>query len=222
MNINRLILHTRDLQAQTAFYHTKLGFTIVSQLENQCTFQAGLTELVFISASPDEFRPYHFAFNVTEDGFPRAEQWLLERDIRPIVKDEQTRHVFTEWNAEAIYFHDPDGNILEFITRHNLASRSGHDTFQTADILCISEAGIVVEDPVDFTIQFRKRTGIGIWREAGADFKAVGGEDGLLIAVTSNRIWFPTQIPAGPLPMTLYSKDINQSFSYGPYLFNQA
>lgn len=222
MNINRLILHTRDLQAQTAFYHNTLGLVILSQQDNQCVLKAGETELVFITASHEDFHPYHFAFNVTEDGFREAEQWLLERKIQPIVKDEQTRHVFTEWNAEAIYFHDADGNILEFITRHNLANRSGHSTFQTADILCISEAGIVVEDPVDFTKQFRKQTGIGIWREAGADFKAVGGEDGLLIAVKSNRIWFPTQIPAGPLAMSLYSKDISHTFSYGPYLFHQA
>lgn len=219
MQINRLILQTSRLKDQLEFYTQKLGLEPVFIQGNEFAVRAGHSELHFQEMTTTDIHLYHVAFNVTENGFKLAKEWLITRNIFPLVKDNHSQFVFEDWNAEAIYFRDADENIIEFITRHNLANRTNNTVFQKEDIVCISEAGIVVEDVSSFVSHWIQQTNIGLWREAGEDFKAVGGEDGLLIVVKKNRAWFPTAITAQQQPMTLYSSDLRSTLNYGHYRF---
>lgn len=61
----------------------------------------------------------HFAFRCSkEDILTRAVDWLKQRDLQPynFLKDGNEQPMVFAWMpAIAIYFNDPDGNVLEFI-----------------------------------------------------------------------------------------------------------
>jgi catechol-2,3-dioxygenase len=61
----------------------------------------------------------HFAFRCdVEDVLHKSANWLKERNLQPynFLKDENEKPMVFAWMpAIAIYFDDPDGNVLEFI-----------------------------------------------------------------------------------------------------------
>jgi lactoylglutathione lyase len=66
-----------------------------------------------------EWTRRHFAFGVTLEELLNAPQWLKERGIEPresfgLQPIEPIVHTWMP--AAAVYFNDPDGNSLEFIT----------------------------------------------------------------------------------------------------------
>jgi catechol 2,3-dioxygenase-like lactoylglutathione lyase family enzyme/GNAT superfamily N-acetyltransferase len=69
-----------------------------------------------------EERPFvqgHFAFEVDREGLSRAREWLAARGISPAAAFGRapTEPVVHTWMpAASLYFDDPDGNVLEFIT----------------------------------------------------------------------------------------------------------
>ena len=108
---------------------------------------------------------------------------------------------FEAWNANAVYFYDNNGNLLEFISRHDLENAST-ENFSSKSILNISEIGIVTENPLELgnrliekhTLEFfSKNNNIEV-------FSALGDDEGLLIIVKPNRNWYPTQTPSQSNP----------------------
>ena len=69
----------------------------------------------------------HFAFRCDlEDILHRSVNWLKERNLQPynFLKDATEQPMVFAWMpAIAIYFNDPDGNILEFIAVLEVSSR---------------------------------------------------------------------------------------------------
>ena len=67
----------------------------------------------------EEFATRHFAFRCdVEDVLHKSVGWLKERNLKPynFLKDETEKPMVFAWMpAIAIYFNDPDGNVLEFI-----------------------------------------------------------------------------------------------------------
>ena len=118
-------LTVRSMEAAIAFYCNKLGLQLASVDEARriafCwigdipnTYMLGLWE-----KPAAEIAPRHFAFRCSID-FIRTEasDWLMQRGLRPynFLKDESTQPMVFAWMpALAIYFDDPDGNVLEFI-----------------------------------------------------------------------------------------------------------
>ncbi len=72
-------------------------------------------------AESDSYRieKRHFAFRCdAEDVLYKSVSWLKERNLQPynFLKDENEKPMVFAWMpAIAIYFDDPDGNVLEFI-----------------------------------------------------------------------------------------------------------
>jgi catechol-2,3-dioxygenase len=66
-----------------------------------------------------EVEKRHFAFRCdTEDVLYKSVGWLKERNLKPynFLKSETEKPMVFAWMpAIAIYFDDPDGNVLEFI-----------------------------------------------------------------------------------------------------------
>ena len=66
-----------------------------------------------------EMEKRHFAFRCeVEDILDKSVAWLKERNLKPynFLKDETEKPMVFAWMpAIAIYFDDPDGNVLEFI-----------------------------------------------------------------------------------------------------------
>jgi hypothetical protein len=143
--ILKLCLQTHRLPEVRAFYRDTLRFPIQEESVDSVTFQAGATSLTFVRTPRKQSRPfYHFAFNIPENKLPSAREWLEERT--PLAtRGERVVFHFPDWNAHAIYFWDPGGNLGELIARHDLPNARGGG-FTAGDILYASEIGLVVKD----------------------------------------------------------------------------
>lgn len=200
MRIEELQLYTSDLDAQHAFYGDLLGLTQIESGPGQRAFQAGYTRLIFHHDSQWQ-RFYHFAFLVPALRFAAARNWLAARC--PLLSDAsgQTHFHFEAWNAEAVYFADPAGNIAELIARHDLPSTPG-DSFNAAQISGVNEIGVVVEDVPGMVDHLEQQYGLTPYLgRRYDDFTAVGDAEGLLIVVQTARPWLPTGQAAQVTPL---------------------
>src|SRR5690554_7188718 len=137
MKLKELTLYTSQPSVLEDFYKHILGLKLVDKLDDELLFELKNSKLRFIRK--ESSRPYHFAFNIASNKIKEALEWLKSRVS--ILKNKDDDIVdFPAWNAESIYFYDPDKNILEFIARKNLDNKTEGD-FSTEDIFEISEIG---------------------------------------------------------------------------------
>ena len=214
MEFLELHLCTRDLARQRNFYTETLGLRLLGETPQHFTVEAGSSTLHF-NISESEVAAYHFAFNISENKLAEAKAWLLER-VELLEQAGQDQFASESWNAEQVYFLDADGNIVEFIARHEL-SNANDDPFSSQHMLNVSEIGYVVPNVLK-TVSGLGELGLGPYREPEEKFAAVGDAHGLLIVAETNRPWFPTgrmptEVRAGvaPLELTLSS---SQAFDY--------
>ncbi len=86
------------------------------------------------------------------------------------------------------------GNLLEFIARHEMPN-AAKGNFSTADVLNMSEIGIVVDDVQGFVGKVQTRFGLDVYptsRQPSDQFSAVGSGHGTFIVVRRRRIWLMT------------------------------
>ncbi len=140
---------------------------------------------------------YHFAFLVPGDRFAAALEWARGRVA--LLGDV---FEFENWDAEAVYFHDPAGSIVELIAHHGLEENGRHGPFAADELVGFSELGIVGDRPRAAPAARdrgpraleRDRRGAGparLRRREGpnADPRSTG------------RGWLPTGRPAEPHPV---------------------
>lgn len=201
MNITYLELPARDLIAQRDFYSRVLELPVELSAD-RLELKAGKTTLAFIRAETDFAGAYHFAFNIPENQFPAAKEWLSNRIL--LLKDESGKDEFTSenWNSNSFYFKDAAGNVLELIARHNLRNAVKRD-FDSYQILNVSEIGLSSEDVIGLANELCARLGISVFQqEPNETFTPVGDDNGLLILPVKNRIWIPNSgVPAELLPV---------------------
>jgi catechol-2,3-dioxygenase len=204
MKFLEVTLPATRLEALSAFYGHRLGLPVEHVGGTLCV-QVGLSRLRF-SLSTDAHAPVHLAFNVPEHQFAEAKAWLSERCALTRGTSGNDEFFFEGWNAHAVYFVDPDANILELIARHTLPPPLQVDgAFGAHSLLDISEVGIVTDD-VRATAQLAwDRLGAPIYKNAPNDqFMPVGDEHGLLIIVAQGRPWFAHEAQrAMPVQTTL-------------------
>jgi catechol-2,3-dioxygenase len=201
VNILEVQFKTNSVAKVKDFYVNTLNLPLLDDTNDSFTLLAGLSKLVFSQTDSKMESFYHFAFNISENKFAEAKEWLLER--LPLLKENDNEEfVFTAWNAHALYFLDPAGNIVEFIARHNLFSGST-GPFSVKDILCVSEIGLSVNDVPEAVDYLRSSLGIEPWKGNGETFQPVGDEHGLFIVVPGERPWFPTEKKGGMCPLAV-------------------
>lgn len=192
MSFSLLTLYTDRLLAQKEFYSKTLSFPLVQTDQTSFSVQIGKTRLQFKASNQAE--PTHFAINIPSHGMLAAQSWLKMRvPILPFQGKEVVD--FSNWNAEAIYFHDPAGNIVEFIARRNLAIASA-PTFKSNQCTCISEVGIGTNNIEQIYQQLQSTLKLPIYDGSFDRFCAIGHEDGLFIVVNyKKKKWFPSDEP---------------------------
>ncbi len=205
MNLIKLTLLAKDLASQLSFYAETLKLpAAIDPSGERLTIQAGNSQLIFEQSEEDFNGIYHFAFNIPPDQFTEGQAWLAERLALHQKSDGKVVYDFESWNAHAVYFHDPAGNILELIARHDLP-QAAVGPFSEQSFLCISEIGVVCEDVLETVKAFQTNLGLGVYRgEANDKFTPLGDEHGLLIVVKRGRPWFadPSGMGAGMNPLT--------------------
>lgn len=206
MNITRVELLSADLQAQRDFYADVLELP-VTLTPSGLEVKAGVSDLVFKQAWSDFDGAYHFAFNIPENQFKAAKEWIASRV--PLLRDSGGQEEFASksWNSDSVYFLDPVGNVLEFIARHRLQN-AVHGEFGSGQILSVSEIGLPSEDVVRFANELCTKLGLSVFmQEPDENFTPVGDDNGLLILPFRDRIWKPDSgVPAKLLPVHVWGE----------------
>ncbi|HJY14036.1 MAG TPA: hypothetical protein VJ304_14680, partial [Flavobacterium sp.] len=184
------------IQETETFYNNILGLKILEKRSDSLTIQAGSSILKFIENSEFD-STYHFAFNIPENKLEEAISWCAEKVDLIIIQDKRIIANFETWNANAVYFYDNNGNLLEFIARHDLDNFQIKE-FSSKSILNISEIGIVDENPMELGEQLIESYDLMFFEKNfnSETFAAIGDDEGLLIIVKPNRNWYPTQTPS--------------------------
>jgi catechol-2,3-dioxygenase len=205
MFFHHVQLLTRDIAKQLEFYQNVLELPVLKQSDTSATFQVGSSKLEFVQRPQNVF--YHFAFNIPSHQFAEAKEWLSKRV--DLIRDSTGKGAFhtDNWNADNIYFYDTDGNIGEFIARHDLKSDVS-EPFSAKSLECVSELGIVTDDVPQTVERIQALTGALLYRAVMDEmFVPVGDEHGLFIVVKQNRIWFPETKPALAAPFKVRITD---------------
>lgn len=201
MYISYLELLTSDLKAQRDFYANVLE--LPAELNSSgLEVKAGKTDILFTQAASDFDGAYHFAFNIPENQFRAAVEWISSRVS--LLQDEHGKDEFDSesWNSRSIYFKDAAGNVLEFIARHNLQN-AVDGAFGSSQILQVSEIGLPSEDVLGFADELCTRLDLPVFRQQPAEtFTPIGDDNGLFILAIKERIWIPDSgVPAKLLPV---------------------
>jgi hypothetical protein len=146
----------------------------------------GETELEFVASDGNPY--YHFAFLAPPARFAT----LLAATTDPL-PDPETGEVvfdFEDWNAKAFYFHDPAGNIVEFVA-HDGIDEEG-----------LSELGLVGEPRA--MAEALQPLALELWDgtlEEEGQLAFLGERGHTLILAPPGRGWMPTGRPAEPHPV---------------------
>ncbi len=117
-------INVTDLQRSLAFYRDVLGLAVGRvEPERRAAFlwiaAPGEAMLGLWEKPAAEVQQQHFAFRAAvDDVLHRSVEWLAERglDCHNFLDDGTRRPMVFAWMpAVSIYFHDPDGHLLELI-----------------------------------------------------------------------------------------------------------
>lgn len=183
-------LQTHKMDELRRFYGKTLGLpsAVSANGPDSLWIKTGPSELEFKQAAPSTEPFYHFAWNIPENQFKEAKEWLSKRT--PLLKDSTTGKDevhFASWNAHAVYFRDPAGNIGEFIARHTLKNGTTK-AFSEQSLLCVSEIGLVTNDVKTISNDLSKKLD---WAKTSGEMSFVGDEMGYLIVAPIGRPWLP-------------------------------
>lgn len=185
-----------------AFYVDTLGMPCVERSPQRLAVQVGETRLRFDAAPGNPFA--HVALLAPGNRFAAAVDWVTEWvDLLP---DPQTGSVlfdFEDWNAQACYFHDPAGNIVEVIAHRDIGLSESFGGFAASEFLGVSEVGLVGDGP-SFTQELERELGLLVWDGGTNDptrLAFVGEKGRTLILCPAGRPWLPTARPAEAHPV---------------------
>ncbi|WP_438298250.1 VOC family protein [Sporosarcina sp. FA15] len=146
MEIKTVVLFTKDLVQMKNFYINILGFSLLNEDKNSFRIAIGTSELEFSTKVVEGNPYYHFAFNIPANKFFEAKLWTKER-VSLLVEEGKDEVEFVHLPAHALYFYDPAGNIVEFISRQSV-SKDSKEAFSIKSILNISEISMTVDDAI--------------------------------------------------------------------------
>jgi catechol 2,3-dioxygenase-like lactoylglutathione lyase family enzyme len=184
-------LYTSKLEEQQSFYSDILNFPIIRSHSNSFTVKTGASRLTFNRSLDDSHPVYHYAVNIPTNKFIQGKEWLMAKTKLLIDSQHGRDELFFEsWNAHAVYFKDPAGNIGELIARHTLNNKR-EGTFTVDDLLNISEIGIPADDPQHVGARLSSAFGL---RQYLNSTMFIGDEQGLFVIPPIGRPWIPERI----------------------------
>lgn len=191
MKLKEVLLGTHSFEAMKAFYGSLLGLQIAEEGPSRLSFQVGESVVAFQESSHMENEFYHIAFTIPTNKFIEAKQWAIDRGISLISRPKEDDEFFFEnWNATALYFYDPDHNLVEFIAHHTLDNAVA-EAFGPNSILRISEIGLPVDDVPEVSRIITETFQLNSWGGAGQKFAPLGDVEGSFIVIDKQRPWFP-------------------------------
>lgn len=176
-----------------AFYASLLGSGPPEPVAGEVSARVGETILELREAPGSPF--YHVAFLVPGDRFEAALAWARgHAELLPDAEMGEPVFDFTNWDAQAIYFHDPAGSIVELIAHHGLGETGATGEFSPSELLGVSEIGLVC-DPPSVAAALEQELGLEVWDgtvEGAGRLAFVGVKARTLILCRAGRPWLPT------------------------------
>lgn len=195
----KVTLYTNQLEDMKGFYEYQLGFRVVEEDETSFTLSIGDSQLVFRESEKAAF--YHFALNIPGNQFTLAKWWAGERVT--LNRQEGMDEVFyANFDADAFYFQDPAGNIVEFIARRSV-DRMGN--FTVDSLLNISEVSITTPYVEEVGEQIEKME-IPVRGNKGIDPKSLnflGSGHAYIILVAPKRMWYFSKQKSETHPLSI-------------------
>lgn len=185
-----------------AFYGQRLGLPVLRHDVASVAVEVGETTVELRAASGTPF--YHVALLVPGDRFEAALAWARERvELLPERETGDVVFDFTNWDAKAVYFHDPAGSIVELIAHRGVGETGAARAFAGEELLGVSEVGLVC-DPPALAEALRRELGLELWDgtvDGEARLAFVGEKARTLILCRAGRPWLPTGRPAEAHPV---------------------
>ncbi len=202
MKVEHLKLYCANLDELRFFYTKKFNFPIVEDAGDCLTLKVGNSLLSF-EENRIHKSYYHFAINIPYSSVNKALKWAHKK-VEVIHYENQAIQEFNAWEARAIFFLDPAGNVVEFIGRKRF-NDDKLGSFNEEAFISISEVGIPVFEVSSAFKAINHATGIEKFDCVSNTFCAAGNDEGLLILVDSaEKSWFPTDDPARAFNLEVY------------------
>lgn len=202
----KVILYTNRLEEMKGFYEYQMGFRIVEEDASSFTLSIGDSQLVFMESDRAAF--YHFALNIPGNQFTLAKSWASSR-VALNRQEGMDEIYYANFDADAFYFQDPAGNIVEFIGRRNV-DRMGN--FSIDSLLNISEVSIttphvkeVGEQIEELDIPVRGNKGVD-----PASLNFLGSGDAFILLVSPKRVWYFSKQKSEVHPLSIELADGRQ------------
>ena len=194
-------LHTNQLNQLKDFYQNTLEMLVVDESVNRFTLQIGKSVLTFKESHLPA--TYHFAFNIPGNHMSEAKKWLKGR-VQLNLEDGNDEIYYKSFDADAIYFDDPAGNVVEFIGRRTKYSEAD---FTISSLLDISEMSITTPHVLEAAEKVQE---VGVTSRNNKtiisdSLNFLGKDDSYMILVPPKRRWyFSDQVSETfPLEITL-------------------
>lgn len=215
MKIKELHLLSDNIIETELFYNNVLNVKTEDKNLNTVSFNVGSTKIIFIQTKTNIKPVYHFAFDIPNNKFEEAFEWMKARtQLIPVIDENNFVSKFDLWNAKSFYFYDNNLNLLELICRFDVNNET-KKPFDSSSILYASEIGIVSESASQTADFLTNKHGIKEFtKQAGTDsFTALGDDYGLLVLVNNQRNWFPTNDLAKSFPTKIvFDNETNENY----------
>jgi catechol 2,3-dioxygenase-like lactoylglutathione lyase family enzyme len=119
VQLNHTIVHARDSKASAAFVAELLGLAKPTHVMRfEVVEAANGVSLDFMDTDGD-ITPQHYAFLVSDTEFDEIFGRITARGMAHWADPNQSQpgQINTRWGGRGVYFEDPDGHLLEILTR---------------------------------------------------------------------------------------------------------
>lgn len=182
----KVTLYTDQLKQLRGFYGNVLGLSIEESTEEYFQLSIGTSTLIFQKSELQT--SYHFAINIPGNQFTLAKHWAKERVLlnRESAVDEI---YYPRFEADAFYFEDPAGNVIELIARRNVDKWSD---FSVESFLNLSEISITTPFVQEVAEKIQE-IGIPISGHVQIEpdeLNFLGKKDTFILLVSPKRRWY--------------------------------
>jgi len=119
VQLNHTIVACRDQRRSATFLTEILGLPPATRFGHFLVVQADNGVSLDFSETSEEIKAQHYAFLVGEEEFDASFGRIKERAVAYWADPGQTRReeINTRDGGRGLYFEDPDGHVLEILTR---------------------------------------------------------------------------------------------------------